>query len=140
MLENFSVLNKTKSKKGKLLRLPFADIKNAVLGEDYELSLVIVSKAAIRKLNKAYREKDYPTDILSFGLGKTSGEIFINLDVAFKKAKEFGRNTEGGERSRTNKDYLGFLFIHGLYHLKGYDHGKKMEKLEQDMCKKFGFA
>jgi probable rRNA maturation factor len=69
----------------------------------------------------AHRQKDYATDILSFGLDDESGEIIMNPQKVAKKAKEFGRSYE---------NYLVFLFIHGLFHLKGFDHGSRMESEE----------
>jgi probable rRNA maturation factor len=127
MNESFSIMNTTK---GKLPRLPFVDIKNEVLGKSYELSLVIIGKVRMQKLNSTHRGKNYATDILSFPLSDSSGEMFINLDVTKRKAKEFEKSFE---------NYLGFLFIHGLWHLKGYDHGKAMEAKEAATVKKFGF-
>lgn len=85
------------------------EIKNRVLGEKYDLSMVMADEAMMKKLNETYRKKKGPTDVLSFPLSKTMGEIFIS-----KKA--------------TQKDYL---FIHSLLHLKGLKHGKIMEKEEQ---------
>ncbi len=117
-MSTLSIINKTK---GKLPRLPFERMKNAVLGQKYSASLVIVGRATSKKLNFQYRKKNTPTDILSFSLEKNVGEIFINPDMAHRKAKEF---------ERTYANYIGFLFIHGLYHLKGLEHGKKMEHLE----------
>ncbi len=116
--ENFSITNKTK---GKLLSLPFVEFKDKVLGEKYELALTIVGKKKIHSLNKTYRNVDSPTDILSFPLEKESGEIFICQEIAKKKAIKF---------ERLYNNFLPFLFIHGLVHLKGYDHGDKMEKEE----------
>lgn len=106
----------------------FTKIKNKVLGSDYELSLVFIGKKRSQKINNQYRQKNYPTDILSFGLDKTSGEIFINPDKAKIKAKEF---------ERTYKNYLSFLFIHGLMHLKGFDHGSRMESEEEKIRRIF---
>jgi len=123
--ENFTIINKTN---GKLPRLPFADIKNQILGEDYSLSLVIVSKKEIHKLNKEYRKIDKPTDILSFEVDKELGEIFICLSKAKEKAVLF---------ERTYNNFLSFLFIHGCVHLLGFDHGTKMEKLEEKYRKHF---
>jgi probable rRNA maturation factor len=96
-------------------------MKDVVLGESYELSVAVVSKEKIRSLNHQYRGKDTPTDILSFPLDDTTGEIYINVDMTKKKAVEF---------DKTYEDYLAFLFIHGLVHLKGYDHGGTMERIE----------
>lgn len=106
----------------------FDVIKKVVLGSKYELSLVFITAAKIRQLNKTYRNIDKPTDILSFPLSKTSGEIFICKSEAKKEMIKFNRSSE---------NFLLFLFIHGLVHLKGYDHGPKMEKMEQKFRKKF---
>ncbi len=115
-------------KKSKPPTLPLEAYKNSVLGKTYDLSLVFIGKKRMRTLNRTYRQKDYPTDILSFPLDKTSGEIFINLDIARKKSKEF---------DRTEKNYLSFLVIHGLVHLKGFDHGSRMEREEAITRKRF---
>ncbi len=120
-----TIHNTTKSKRP---RLPFLLMKNAVLGPDYELSVVFIGPRKSRNLNKAYRGKDNPTDVLSFPISKKEGEIFIDLATSAKKAPEFGR-------SRTN--FLAFLFIHGLVHLKGFDHGSKMEHVEKKFRKMF---
>jgi probable rRNA maturation factor len=124
--ENFSILYKTKAK---LPRLAFCDMKNAVLGKNYELSLVIVGDALSQKINRTYRSLDKPTDILSFPLSKTSGEIFLNLKQAKLEAKKFDRSYE---------NFIAFLFIHGLMHLKGFDHSSRMESEEVTFRKKFG--
>ncbi len=107
----------------------FDKIKNKVMGADYELSLNFIGKERMRTLNRTHREKDYATDVLSFPLDEAGeknkmGEVFINLDVANKKSKDF---------DRTPKNYILFLFIHSLFHLKGYDHGDKMEKKEKEI-------
>lgn len=122
---NFSIKNKTK---GKLLSLPFVQLKESILGEKYDLSLTFISKKEIHSINKKYRNVDSPTDILSFPLDKKSGEIFICQEIAKKKAPSFERNYS---------NFLTFLFIHGLVHLKGYDHGDKMEKVEKKYRKIF---
>ena len=115
----FSIINETK---GKLPSLPFEKIKNKILGEKYELDLVFVSEKKIQALNKTYRKVDSPTDILSFPLSKDSGEIFICQKIAAKKAKDFEREFE---------NFIAFLFIHGNVHLLGFDHGDKMETIEE---------
>jgi probable rRNA maturation factor len=122
---NFSILNKTRSR---IPQLPFSEMKKAVLGEKYELSFVIVPEKTIHTLNRAYRNKNQSTDILSFPLTKNSGEIFMNPAQTKFMAKEF---------DETYEKFFGFLFIHGLFHLKGMEHGSTMEKAERSMCKKF---
>ena len=104
-------------------------MKDAILGKKYELSLVIVSRSEIKELNKEYRGINKPTDILSFPLSSKEGEIFINLDMAKIEAKKF---------NRTYENFLGFLFIHGLVHLKGFDHSSTMESIEARFRNKFG--
>jgi len=123
--ESFSITNKTK---GKLPSLPFVKIKEKILGKDYSLSLSFIGPKAIKSLNSTYRKVNKPTDILSFPLSKKEGEIFICPKIAIVKAVKFQRN-------QTN--FLFFLFIHGLVHLSGYDHGKKMEAVENKYRKYF---
>jgi len=105
-------------------------MKEAVLGKKYELSLVFVGDAISRRLNKKYRKKDKATNILSFPLTKDNGEIFINLKIAKKDAPKF-------EKSYNN--FVKFLFIHGCLHLKGFEHGVGMEKMEEKFSKEFDF-
>ena len=106
---------------GTLPRVPFRDIKEAVLGKDYILTLNFISSEAMHRLNKETRNIDKTTDILSFPLGEDEGEIYIDLSDCEKEAKKFEREFE---------NFIGFLFIHGLVHLKGHDHGDEMEKAE----------
>lgn len=106
----FSILNQTKKP---LPRGPFLKLKEKVLGTSYELSLVFVGKRTSRALNRGYRGKDKATNVLSFPLSKTSGEIFIDL-------------------SFTEHSVI-FLFIHGLLHLKGMQHGATMEREEKKL-------
>lgn len=110
-------------------KILIAKLKNSILNDKYELSLVFTTAKKIQNLNRIYRKINEPTDILSFPLSKNSGEIFICKTEARRMAKEFGRQYE---------NFLDFLLIHGLVHLKGYDHGPKMEKLEKGWRKKFG--
>lgn len=99
----------------------FRRIKDEVLGADYELDFMFIGRTRARSLNFKFRQKDYATDILSFPIDKTMGEIYIYPAKAKSKAKEF---------DRTYENYLVFLFIHGLFHLKGFDHGSRMESEE----------
>ncbi len=122
----FSITNTTKAK---LPSLAFEAMKDAVLGKKYELSVIIISKSEIKKLNKEYRDINEATDILSFPLSDKFGEIYINPDMTKVMAKKFDRDYE---------NFFGFLFIHGLVHLKGFDHGSTMESIEARFRKKFG--
>lgn len=124
--DKFSITNKTK---GTLPRVPFALIKNKALGKNYSLSLVFIGESISKKLNSSYRGKNKPTNILSFPLDKKSGEIFITPSVVKKQLKDFDRKYE---------NMVSFLFIHGLMHLKGYEHGSTMERAEEKLRRKFG--
>jgi probable rRNA maturation factor len=87
-----------------------------------ELSLALVGDAAIRKLNREWRRKDKPTDVLSFPADplprgvpgpQPLGDLVISLDTTARQAKEYGRTVE-----QELKRYL----AHGLLHLLGHDH------------------
>ncbi|MFA6432266.1 MAG: rRNA maturation RNase YbeY [Candidatus Paceibacterota bacterium] len=106
----------------------FRAMKEAVLGKDYELGLTIVTATHIKKLNKIYRNQDRPTDILSFPLSRKSGEIYICPSATRAEAKKFNRSYD---------NFVPFLFIHGLVHLKGYDHGATMERIEAKVRARF---
>lgn len=116
--------------RGPVPRLPFERIANVILGKDYGLSLVLCGDTLSQRLNKKYRKKEYRPNVLSFPLSKTEGEIFLNVRCANREAKRF-------EVSLTLRCAL--LFVHGCFHLKGLDHGKKMEQLEKQTLSKFGF-
>ena len=126
MTSNIDIKNTTK---GKLPSLPFENIKNEVLGKKYNLSLVFIGDKLSRKLNKKYKKKDEPTNILSFSLSKTEGEIFINIPLSKKQVKKYNRNFSS---------FIGFLLIHGLFHLKGLEHSSRMNSEENKTRKKFG--
>jgi probable rRNA maturation factor len=121
------ILNQTK---GKHPSLPFVDLKDDILGKKYELSIAFVGKKKSQELNKKFRQKDYPTNILSFELSKNSGELVINLECVYKDAPNF---------EMKQRAFLGFLLIHGMLHLKGYGHGSTMEKQEKKYASKFGY-
>lgn len=92
-----------------------------MLGKNYDLSLVFCGDTLSRRLNRSLRGKDKPTNVLSFSLSESSGEIFINLS----KTKEYS---------------VPELFIHGLLHLKGMAHGRTMEEAEIKFLKKFNLT
>ncbi len=79
-------------------------------------------------LNKKYRGKASSTDILSFSLSPLSGEIIFCMQDVAEQAPLFKRSVS---------NFLNFLFIHGLVHLKGYEHGSRMEREEIKFRKKF---
>jgi len=126
MARNFNI---TREARGTIPRAPFRPIKEDILGKDYNLNLIITSPQRIELLNTIYRDIEKPTDILSFPLTVHEGEMYICLPEARKEAKKF---------KRTFNNFLIFLFIHGCVHLKGYDHGATMERIEEKVRVKFG--
>jgi len=101
-----------------------------------DIELLIVDNKTIQKINKEFRKKDKPTDVLSFPLQtKFSqtllGSIIISSDFVKQKAKEYGHS---------QNEELSLLFIHALLHLLGYDHetddGKHRQK-EEELIEEF---
>ncbi|RLJ70909.1 putative rRNA maturation factor [Hydrogenivirga caldilitoris] len=91
-----------------------------ILGvKDSELSILITTDEEIRELNKAYRGKDEPTDVLSFPIGEKVGDrlilgdVVISLDTANRQALEWGCGLD---------EEVERLLAHGIIHLLGYDH------------------
>lgn len=125
MKGELDIVNKTKST---LPRVPFAKIKDIALGKSYSLSLVFIGERKSKNLNYKYRGKNKSTNILSFPLDKNNGEIFITTALVKRQTKHFERKFD---------NLMTFLFIHGLMHLKGYDHGDTMERAEKKLREKF---
>jgi|GEM_PF-787404 len=101
--------------------------KDAVLKKKYELSITCVGVKAMQEINKKHRELDKPTDILSFPIDETIGEIYLCFDMIEKKAKVFNIST---------KEYTEYVILHGMIHLLGHDHGEKMDALERKFTKR----
>lgn len=120
-----------------------------VLGySDYDLGIWLTTNKTIQRYNKAYRDKDKPTDILSFSNypelkpgeniipeneeEKNLGDLIISLEYVQKDARKFQEIFE---------DRLDMLLVHGVCHLLGYDHIKDndyevMRKKEEYLLKK----
>lgn len=113
---------------GPLPEVPFSFLKNTVLGKKYELSVVFPTQQLSQKLHKAWKGKNSPVNVLSFPLDDYLGEIIITLSQARKEAKKFGRSY---------KEHFVRLYIHGLVHLKGFDHGPEMDALEEKIWKEY---
>jgi rRNA maturation RNase YbeY len=101
--------------------LPFTKMAEAAL-PGWDISLVFVGEKRAKDLNIALRKKDYVPNVLSYESGTKSGEIVICLAIAKKQAPEY-------EMSYTQ--FVAYLFIHGLLHLKGMPHGTTMERRER---------
>lgn len=89
---------------------------------DRELSVVLTDDAEIHALNRAYRRKDRPTDVLAFAMlegeaaemaGGMLGDVVISIDTARRQARSHRRELDAEVR---------MLLAHGLLHLVGWDH------------------
>ena len=91
---------------------------------DKELGIVLVDEAEMMALNKKFRGKKGPTDILSFeGSGDALGELVLCRELVFKQAEE---------NELHEAEELSYLLLHGVLHLLGYDHeapGSDAEKM-----------
>ena len=100
----------------------------SVLGVQGELSLVLSGDRLLQRLNRDYRGKDKPTDVLSFpGEGGEAGlgDIVISVETAERNARSLGR---------TLPQELDVLALHGLLHVLGHDHETDdgtMDRLER---------
>jgi probable rRNA maturation factor len=117
---------------------------------DAEVSVSFVSNAEIRQLNRVYRDKDKSTDVLSFPLGENGvydvnqetgayllGDVVISMETAVKQAHIYGHSLERE---------VGFLTVHSMLHLLGYDHetspleAAKMHEKEEIILESLGIS
>lgn len=111
-----------------LLRRRARRILAALVGSDRaELSILLVDDAEIAALNRRYRGRSRPTDVLAFSLlegahadrrGALLGDIVIGIETAARQARA---------RRRTLDDEVARLLVHGALHLIGYDHVRSAE-------------
>jgi probable rRNA maturation factor len=111
-----------------------------------EISILFAGDTALKVLNKDWRGKNMPTNVLSFpapddvklprGAAMPLGDIALSFDTVAREAKESGK---------TLKHHTTHLIVHGVLHLLGYDHihdadAAKMEAREVRILKKLGIA
>ncbi|CAG9612738.1 Endoribonuclease YbeY [Bacillus rhizoplanae] len=99
-----------------------------------ELSITFVNNERIQEINREYRDKDQPTDVISFAMEdmgegemeivgvempRMLGDIIISIPRTKEQAEEYGHSFERE---------LGFLAVHGFLHLLGYDHMTEEEE------------
>jgi probable rRNA maturation factor len=110
-----------------------------VLPGKSEVTVRYVGAAEGRRLNREFRGKDYATNVLSFpyeaSRGRVSGDLVICAPVVAREAREQGKRVEA---------HHAHLLVHGLLHLRGYDHereedARRMERRERAALAKFGF-
>ena len=100
----------------------FARDAKAAVGLEGEVSILLTGDAQRRALNKQYRRKDKATDVLSFPSAEgewgadspaLAGDLAISLETA---------RLQAGEHGHTLFDEVRILLLHGMLHLKGFDH------------------
>ncbi len=125
----------------KSLKLYLKKICKHLCLKDVTITLIVTDNDYIRKLNCKYREKDYPTDVISFSYRETPfpneyikneplGDIYLSLEKAFMQSKEYKVSLQ---------DEVNRLLVHGVLHLLGYDHElskeeeKRMREKEEEI-------
>lgn len=108
-----------------------------------EVSVMLSSDALVRELNKRFREKDQPTNVLSFPANTLDregarffGDVALAHETLVREAADEGKNAEA---------HLTHLTVHGVLHLLGFDHdnerdAEKMESLETKILARLGFS
>lgn len=133
-MDKIKVIIDNKQKKVKIptgLRMLVRRCCNAVLRlEEFsgsaEVSVTFVDNEQIRQLNKQYRDKDVPTDVLSFPMGENGvydvdpatgaqilGDVVLSVEKAVEQAQRYGHSLQRE---------VGYLVAHSVLHLLGYDH------------------
>lgn len=117
--------------------------------DNTEMSLSFVDKNEIQEINRDYRGKDVPTDVISFALNdetdeieilgleeeiNTLGDVIICVEIAKEQAQEYNHSFDRE---------IGFLAVHGFLHLLGYDHmeeadEKIMFSKQEEILEQFG--
>jgi probable rRNA maturation factor len=83
-----------------------------------EVTLRIVGEAEGRRLNRAYRNKNRATNVLSFSYGNATGDVVLCHPVIAREARVQGKSVAA---------HYAHLVVHGILHLRGYDHETKAE-------------
>ncbi len=135
---------KISSKAKQIIKIALSESKAKINSCQIEISLLLTNDKHIQVLNKQYRSKDKPTNVLSFPIDSVDstqeviclGDIIVSLETITDEALQ------------QNKDFMNHfshMLVHGVLHLLGYDHIKpkdaiKMESLEIDILQIMGIS
>lgn len=114
----------------------------AVNEEPVEVTIRVVNEEEMTELNGRFRETPKPTNVLSFPVGVKDEEDFLILgDVVLCDSVVVA---EAGEQHKSVESHFAHMVVHGVLHLKGYDHvqehqAEQMESLERDVMGQLGF-
>ena len=119
-LHEFAINNSKK----KLAKLKNKKIITRHLNRNFTLNIIFASNQQIQLLNKRYRGRNYPTDVLTFvyedsPINNPNGEIYISINMAEKQSKD---------HKLSLSDELCLLSIHGILHALGLDHDRSKEE------------
>ena len=100
------------------------------------IALRVVGAAEAKRLNRTFRKKNYPTNVLSFSYGGGSGDVVLCHPVIAREAKQQGKSLRA---------HYAHLVVHGILHLRGHDHSRKseaarMERAEIRILRRLGFG
>jgi probable rRNA maturation factor len=100
------------------------------------VTLRIVGSREARLLNRSFRRRDYATNVLSFPYGEAQGDVVLCHPVIAREARA---------QDKTLRAHYAHLVVHGLLHLRGYDHNRKqesarMERAEIRVLRRLGFG
>jgi probable rRNA maturation factor len=123
------ILKIVRLSKARLPKLPYGEAARKILGENYELDLIFADSRFVKNLERQYLGRKKDTNILSFPLSKSVGEIVMNPEFIKKEALNY---------KVSFKRYLFRLFLHGILHLKGFRHGREMEREEIKFQNRYG--
>jgi probable rRNA maturation factor len=105
-----------------------------------DVSVLLTGDRHIRRLNRQFRRKDKPTDVLSFpapeipGRATVAGDLAISVETADRQARELGHPLAREVQ---------VLILHGLLHLAGYDHEQdsgQMARREASLRRRLGLS
>ena len=122
-------------------RAATAAVADALRGSrtDVALTIALAGDSAVRTLNRDYRGKDKPTNVLSYPSGEKAflGDIVLARQTVWREARE---------QKKPPADHLAHLVVHGTLHLLGYDHetgdedAERMEARERRILKRLGIS
>jgi probable rRNA maturation factor len=130
---------------GDLETLCVKAVNAAFTGTPCTVDILLTNDAEIRSLNKQFRKKDKPTNVLSFpaslmpvppGEMAHLGDIVLAYETVSREAEEAGKPLA---------HHVTHLIVHGTLHLLGHDHeddaeAEKMEQKERDILASLGIA
>jgi rRNA maturation RNase YbeY len=122
---------------GRRLALPAATVRRVVRGvlagerSDADLSITFLGPATMRRLNRRYKGRDEPTDVIAFALDtpdhRTVGDVYLCAAVAARQARRHGVS---------RRQELVRLVVHGVLHVLGYDHPESDARIHSAMWRR----